>query len=224
MTNTTTAAPNRNISQIQASGDVGGFIQKNKTLLIVLFVVLAVAIIGIGFYGQMADETKAKYNSEIYNFEQNNLKKYSETGADSKSVVESFNQLHKTVKNYSGLFPVVIKLSDALVAHKSLEEAMAVLAVGAEVSNNEYNNYFLLSRQAVVLEDLNQDQKAIEVLEKMNSSKLKVFEGKIYLDLGRLYLKTGNKEKAKASFQYVVEKAHDEAEFVKIAKLYLAKI
>jgi uncharacterized protein HemY len=42
--------------------------------------------------------------------------------------------------------------------------------------------------------------------------------------LGRLYLKEGNKAKAKSSFEYVLEKAKDEAEFVKIAKLYLAQM
>jgi predicted negative regulator of RcsB-dependent stress response len=224
MTNQTAVAPNRNINEILSSGDVGGFIQKNKNLVIALFVLLTVVVIGAGFYIQMSDESRSENNAEIYKFEQNNLKQYTETGADAKAVVENFGKLHGKVKSYPGLFPVVIKLSDALVAHKSLEEALTVLEVGSSISNNEYNNYFILARQAVVFEDLNQDQKAIDTLLKMNSSKLKIFEGKIYLDLGRLYLKTGNKEKAKSSFQYVVEKAHDEAEFVKVAKLYLAKI
>jgi predicted negative regulator of RcsB-dependent stress response len=224
MTNLTATAPNRNINQIMHSDDLGGYIQKNKKLVILLFILLTLTVIGFGYYSQVSDESRAAFNTEIFNFEQNNLKKYSEAGVDSKALLESFNKLHKNVKNYPGLFPVVIKVSDALVSHKNLNEALEVLAVGASIASNEYSSYFILARQAVVLEDLNQDQKAIEVLEKMNTGKLKIFEGKIYLDLGRLYLKMGNKEKAKSSFQYVIEKTHDEAEFVKVAKLYLAKL
>ena len=51
-----------------------------------------------------------------------------------------------------------------------------------------------------------------------------MFEGKTYLDLGRLYLKKGDKQKAKTSFQYVVDKAKDDPEFVKLAKIYLTKL
>ncbi len=224
MTNVTAAAPNRNLKQIMDSGDVNGFVQKNKTLLITLFILLTAAVAGFGFYSQVSDASRAEYNSKIYEFEQGPLKKYTETGAESKALLESFKSLHSAVKNYPGIFPVIIKMSDSLMAHKNLEDALSILAIGNSVSNNEYNNYFILARMAVAYEDLNQDQKAIETLEKMNNAKLKIFEGKIYLDLGRLYLKAGNKEKAKTSFKYVVDKANSESEFVKVAKLYLTKI
>ena len=48
-------------------------------------------------------------------------------------------------------------------------------------------------------------------------------EDKVYLDLGILYLKKGNKEKAKASLDYVVEKSKDES-LLKIARIYLSQI
>ncbi|MGZ3809534.1 MAG: tetratricopeptide repeat protein, partial [Bacteriovorax sp.] len=140
------------------------------------------------------------------------------------TLVDGIKSLHKEVGNYSGLIPVVIKASDALMSGQHLNEALEVLTIGQQVSKNEYSDYFIMSRLAVVYEDLGQNQNAILTLEKMNSKSLKIFEGKNYLDLGRLYLKQGDKEKAKASFTYVVEKAKDDSEFVKIAKLYLSKI
>jgi hypothetical protein len=48
-------------------------------------------------------------------------------------------------------------------------------------------------------------------------------EDKLYLDLGRLYLSAGNKEKAKVNLQYLVDNGKD-AEFMKIARLYLEDI
>lgn len=125
---------------------------------------------------------------------------------------------------YLGLLPLVIKSSDALVANSHFTEARSVLAIGEKIASDDYSKYFILSRQAVVFEDMGEDKLAIETLEKMTSQSTKIFEGKTYLDLGRLYLKTNDKEKAKKSFTHVIEKNKDEAEFVKLAQLYMAKL
>lgn len=219
----TTATPNRNINQLMNDENVGQLILKNKNALIVIVVAILIAVIGFGVYSTSAEKSQAAFNSKIFSFESTVLKDYNEK-SDPKSLVSGLQGLYKEMGNYSGLIPVIIKSSDTLMNQQHLNEALEVLELGQKVSKNEYADYFILSRLAVVYEDLAQDQKAIDTLEKMNSKSLKIFEGKNYLDLGRLYLKLGNKEKAKASFTYVVEKAKDESEFVKIAKLYLSKI
>ena len=222
MTNTTTS-PNRSLNQILNDGDAGAVITKNKNVLIAIGTAILVAIIGFGLYSSFADKSKTAFNSKIYNFENNTLKNFNDK-SDPKALVLTFKSLQGEVGNYVGLVPVVLKASDALMGQQHLNEALEILTIGKQISKNEYADYFILSRLAVVYEDLGQDQKAIEVLEKMNSQSLKVFEGKNYLDLGRLYLKNGDKVKAKASFTYVVEKLKDESEFVKIAKLYLTNL
>lgn len=219
----TTITPNRDINQIIDDGDVGTLVTKNKNALIAIIVAVVVAVVGFGLYSTLADKSKSEFNSKIYAFESTSLKNYNDK-SDPKILVDGIKSLQKDVGNYSGLVPVVLKASDSLTAGQHLNEALEVLNVGLLASKNEYATYFILSRLAVVYEDLGQDQKAIETLEKMNSQSLKIFEGKNYLDLGRLYLKQGNKEKAKASFTYVIEKAKDESEFVKIAKLYLSNL
>ncbi|MBC7540770.1 MAG: tetratricopeptide repeat protein [Bacteriovorax sp.] len=222
MTNTTTS-PNRSLDQIIDDGDVGTVISKNKNALIAILVAIVVAVIGFGLYSSFADKSKAEFNSKIYNFELSTLKNFTEK-SDPQTLVLGIKELQKEIGNYSGLVPVVLKASDSLMGQQHLNEALEVLKIGQQVSKNEYADYFILSRLAVVYEDLGQDAKAIETLEKMNTQSLKIFEGKNYLDLGRLYLKSGDKVKAKASFTYVVEKVKDETEFVKIAKLYLSKL
>jgi predicted negative regulator of RcsB-dependent stress response len=222
MSNTTTST-NRSLDQIIDDGDVGTVISKNKNALIAILVAIVVAVIGFGLYSTFADKSKSEFNSKIYNFELTTLKNYSEK-SDPQALVLGIKNLQKEVGNYAGLVPLVLKASDSLMSQQHLAEALEVLKVGQQVSKNEYADYFILSRLAVVYEDLGQDAKAIETLEKMNSQSLKIFEGKNYLDLGRLYLKSGDKVKAKASFTYVVEKVKDETEFVKIAKLYLSKL
>ena len=204
-------------------GDVGSLVTKNKNALVAIVVAVLVAVAGFGLYSTLADKSKAEFNTKIYSFETSTLNTF-DAKADPATLVNGIKNLQKEVGNYSGLVPVILKANDLLMSHSHLNQALEVLLIGQQASKNDNSDYFILSRLAVVYEDLGQDQKAIETLEKMNSKSLKIFEGKNYLDLGRLYLKQGNKEKAKASFTYVVEKVKDESEFVKIAKLYLSKM
>jgi predicted negative regulator of RcsB-dependent stress response len=222
MTNTT-LTPNRSLNQIMSDDDASSFILKNKNALTGLVVGIVIAVVAFGLYVNFSDKSKAEFNSKIYAFEVGALKNYTQNH-EAKAIVDAIKSLKTEVGNYPGLIPVVIKSSDLLMAQNQLNEALEVLQIGLQASKNEYGTYFVLNRLAVVYEDLGQDQKAIETLEKMNGHSVKIFEGKNYLDLGRLYLKKGDKDKAKASFNFVVEKAKDEVEFVRIAKLYLSKI
>lgn len=219
----TTTTPNRSINQILDEGDAGSFITKNKNAIIAVLALVVVGVLGFGVYSNFSHSSKTEYNSKIYAFETETLKNFNEK-SDPKTVVEGVKNLQKEVGNYAGLVPVIIKASDLLTEAQHLNEALEVLNTGLKSAKNEYAEYFLLSRLAVVQEDLGQNQAAIDTIESMNAKSVKVFEGKNYLDLGRLYLKMGNKEKAKASFTYVVEKTKDESEFVKLAKLYLSKL
>jgi predicted negative regulator of RcsB-dependent stress response len=223
MSNTTTSTPNRSLNEIMSNDDVGTFFTKNKNALIAFSVAILVAVVGFGLFSTFSDKSKANFNSKIYAFESTTLKTWTDK-SDPKAMVLGIKNLSKELGNYAGLFPVVLKASDALMSSGHLNEAAELLAIGLQVSKNSYANYFIMARLAVVYEDLGQDQLAIETLLKMNDQSVKIFEGKNYLDLGRLYLKTGDKAKAKASFTFVVEKAKDEAEFVKIAKLNLLKL
>lgn len=219
----TTTTPNRNINQIIDDGDVGSIVTKNKNVLIAIIAAIVVAVVGFGIYSSFADKSKAEFNSKIYSFETSVLKSFNDK-SDPKAMVLGVSNLHKEIGNYSGLIPVVIKSADLLMETNHLNESLEVLSTGLSAAKNDYAEYFILSRMAVVQEDLGQNQAAIDTIEKMNAKSVKILDGKNYLDLGRLYLKMGNKEKAKASFTYVVEKTKDESEFVKLAKLYLTKM
>jgi predicted negative regulator of RcsB-dependent stress response len=218
---------NTEISSILSESQVQGMASKNKVTIFVVLGVLVAAIVGFGLFKTFADKSKTEYNAKIYTFETTVLKNYlaNPTAPNAAATLESgVRGLNNEMGEYLGLLPLVIKSSDALVANSHLTEARSLLAVGEKVASDDYSKYFILSRQAVVFEDLGEDKLAIETLEKMTSQSVKIFEGKTYLDLGRLYLKTNDKDKAKKSFTHVVEKNKEEAEFVKLAQLYLAKL
>jgi len=227
MNSTTTSASNRDLNEIMSENNAQSFIAQNKVAVYLVIGLVVAAIVGFGFFKSFSDKSQSAFNSKIFTFETTVLKAYLANPTDAnaaKNLESGVQSLHVEMGEYIGLLPIVIKASDALVANGKFSEARAVLSVGEKVSNDDYSDYFILSRQAVVYEDMGEDKLAIETLEKMSSQSVKIFEGKTYLDLGRLYLKAGDKEKAKKNFTYVVEKAKDEAEFVKIAQLYLARL
>lgn len=218
---TTTTSDMLNDSNVQ------GVANKNKTMIFVVLGLIIAAIIAFGIFKTFSDKSKTEFNTKIYAFETTVLKNYSEKPAEPQAAVTletGVRNLHNEMGEYLGLLPLVIKSSDALVANSHFTEARSVLAIGEKIASDDYSKYFILSRQAVVFEDMGEDKLAIETLEKMTSQSAKIFEGKTYLDLGRLYLKTNDKEKAKKSFTHVIEKNKDEAEFVKLAQLYMAKL
>lgn len=227
MTTTTTTSPNREMNEILNENQVQGLIAKNKVALLIVLVLIVAGVLGFGFYKTFADKSRAEFDTKIHTFETTALTAYTANPTDpkaAKTLEDALMSLHMEMGNYVGLLPAVIKTSDALVNNAQLASARSVLSIGEKLAGDDYAEFFILSRQAVVYEDLGEDKLAIETLEKMTSHPVKVFAGKTYLDLGRMYLKIGDKEKAKNSFTHVVEKAKDEIEFVKIAQLYLSKL
>ncbi len=229
-TSTSPSAPkaNRDINELMSASDSGqSTFDKNRSAIIVGVALIVIAIIGYGIYATNSEKSKAAFNTKIYQFESTTLKNFQTNAADAalaKEAVNGLTNLQKELGNYEGLFPVVIKTSDLLISSSQLAEAQTVLAMGEKLVSDDYARYFILSRQAVVFEDLNQMKEAITALEKMTSLKVKIFEGKTYLDLGRLYAKMGDKKNAEKNFKHVVEKAKNDAEFVKMAQLYLSKL
>ena len=227
MNSTTSSSQNRQMNDILSENNIQGLASKNKVAIFTAIGVLVAALLAFGFFKMFADKSNTEHNAKIYAFETTVLKDFTATPTDAtkaRAVEAGITNLNLQMGEYLGLLPIIIKSSDALMGHSYNQEARTILSIGEKIASDDYAQYFILSRQAVVYEDMGEDKLAIETLEKMTSQSVKVFEGKTYLDLGRLYLKAGNKEKAKASFTHVVEKNKDEAEFVKIAQLYLSKL
>jgi predicted negative regulator of RcsB-dependent stress response len=236
MTTTTTSSTspsqptkaNRDINELMSANDNGqSAFDKNKSAIIIGVVLIVVAIIGYGIYATNSEKSKSAYNTKIYQFETTTLQKFQSNATDgalAKEAVVGLTNLQKELGNYEGLFPVVLKTSDLLISTSQLTDAQAVLKMGEGLVSDDYARYLILSRQAVVFEDLNLNKEAITALEKMTSLKVKIFEGKTYLDLGRIHMKMGDKVNAEKNFKHVVEKAKNDAEFVKMAQLYLSKL
>ena len=119
----------------------------------------------------------------------------------------------------------LLQTSDALSQGKKYQKALEILQIADErfSRHNPTMSYFILSKLAVVHEELSQKEEAIAVLKRMSNSHIKFMEDKIHLDLGRLYYEIGNKEKSRISLNYVVGSSKED-DFVNLARIYLGKL
>lgn len=196
----------------------------NKNVIIGVLALVVVILAGVALWSTMNNRAKPEIDAKIYQYETTVLEKLNKNPQDKAAAAEvlaAFKNLQSANKSYVGLFPALLVTADKLTLAGDTAGAIDLLENGMDSAHNSYAKFFLLSRLAALYEDANNTDKAIEALTKMTSNDAKVFEGKIYLDLGRLNLAKGNKEEAKKHFTHVVEKANQDAEFVKIAKIYL---
>lgn len=224
-TNTSgTEAQNRSIADIASGDDAFNLIQKNKVWIGLVIAIIVIAVLGWGYYSTHRHQVNETHAKTVLNFQNGSLKDFSENKIDGKKASDDFVALMGQVAGFEGALPIGIQLADSLLLNKSNEDALKVLAAVKSLAKNDYARYFILSREAVAFEDAGKLDEAIKALEELASNNLKLFEGKTYLDLGRLYLKKGDKDKARKNFEYVVSTAKDEVEFVKIANLYLGQM
>lgn len=214
---------NLEIQETMNETEIGAFLYKYKTAALALVLAAFVAVAGFALYNYYDGQQKAKVTKALYEFRQGPLKDYQDKKIDALKLYEDFNALEGKYQGQLNLALPLMEISDILVEQGQLEKAQELLQKGVEkyAPKGPLVHYFIGLRYAAVAEDLGQDQVALTSLEKLLGLPFKLLESKLYLDLGRLYLKTQNSDKARASFQHVVDNP-GQAEMVKLARLYLA--
>ncbi|MDD0853253.1 tetratricopeptide repeat protein [Halobacteriovorax sp. GB3] len=202
--------------------ELGSFVSKNKGFVVGLIVLAIVAIFGYGIFSiqkNKSDEVKA---DKVAAFTTTFAKNYTDKKIDAAQLSKAYQELVSEVGSFVGLTPVTISLSDQLVKNNEKEMALSFLEKLNDVSSSTAR-FFIDTRLAALYEDMGKVDMAIASLEKVNQGGLKLLEEKIYLDLGRLYMAKGDKEKARASFDYI-KKNLAQDEYKKLADIYLSKL
>jgi len=209
------------IDNILNETEIGQVIAKNKMIFVALAVI---AVLGVFVYGGFSSWNKSasEKHYEIIRVYQENFEKLSlEKTVNIKAIVSSFQDLKKKIGSSKLLFYPALITGDFLRTKGALSESENVYQQAFSSVSIASSSTMLGLRLAVVKEDLKKYDQAIKVLEKVAAFKIKAFEGKIYLDIGRIYSLKGNKEKAKSNYQYVIDNSSD-TEMLKLARLGLA--
>lgn len=225
MNTTTTNTPKQGASIDEALGqtELGGWIAQNKAPVLSAIALIILGIFGYGVFNHFQSEKHDKFSSALFKVTDEKVGPFKEGKVSAEELVTSFNEAWKPAGSFEGAGPFVIEVADALVSKKKYEQAFSILMEASGRFSNPTLKYFINTRGASVAEDLGKTDDAIDLLKEVVGGGVRYMEDKVYLDLGRLYLKKGDKEKAKSSLQWVIDKG-SEAEFKKMARLYLDEI
>ncbi len=216
---------NPQVEQVLHQTEVGNILLEYKNLWISLGLVLVLGFAGWGIFHSYSEKKVEKAQAMVYEFTQAQTKAFNDKQIDAATFALKVNELVENSGAPLEIFPFALSSVDSLLSKGNSVEALSILEVMKKkfLAKNAYTEYFILARMAVAYEDTNKNQEAVEALEKLNQSSLKILEAKNYLDLGRLYLKLGNKEKAKVSFEYVIDKLSSN-DYSRVARIYLAEL
>lgn len=203
--------------------EVGAFIAKHLVLFISAIVLVIFGVIGWGIYNYQGEQKNAVYAQAVHTFTQETFTQFELDKISAEEFLKSYDALVLETQNSIVLAPLAIQASDAFLGKSLWQEALKVLAPLENHKSDPFVHFFVATRQAVAYEDLGSFDEAISVLEKLNTSSVKMMEDKVYLDLGRLYMRTGNTEKARLSFEHVT-KVMAQSEFSALAHLYLNQL
>jgi len=200
--------------------DLDKTLKKNRGPVIIGIVVLLAFPLVYGVYNNLKEKKQVKFADQIFAFSQKELKELREGQLKPSDFINSFSKLQDETSHFDANFPILLEAAEILDGKNELAAAKDLLEAGQKNYSNNYEKILLGLRLSAVYEDLGENEKAITLLEEMASSKVKILEGKIYLDLGRLYKKANNPVKAKEKFQYVLNN-FDEEVYKKLAQLNL---
>ena len=197
-----------------------------RGLLISLGVLLIVGLIGYALFVQKGHVIKASFAAEkVYQYTQGPLIQYNQGKLPAEKLMGKFKEVLTVIDYHPVVIAPLLQTSDALSSKKEYQKTLKILQIADEhfSRNSSTILYFILSRLAVVHEELSQKEKAIAVLKRMSNSPNKLMEDKTHLDLGRLYFEAGDKAKSRMSLNYVVGNSKED-DFVNLARIYLSKM
>jgi len=184
---------------------------------------LIFGVIGFGFYTSQKDKAEQAYAAAIYEFEKSSFTSLQEGKLETNQYLDKFNLIKKDVSYFKGLFPLLIKTADFLIEKGNYEAVDTLLKDFKPHIDNATMIFLVNIRHAVVMENAGDIKGAIDLLEGIIKNGQKLMEHKVYFDLGRLYVLTGDKEKAKTNLQFAIDNTVDE-NLKKMAQVYLSEI
>jgi tetratricopeptide (TPR) repeat protein len=213
------------VAEILRETEVGLFILHHRNLMISLTAILLVALIGYGANSYYQHSIGQQQASLSYSFSQEALADLSQKKITTAEFAQKYNALDLGLRNSSSFTPILLSSVAELVRQDDRQSALMLLESqgGRGRAPRNYGDYLVARWMVTIYEDLGEGQKAVEMLEGLNSAPFKVLEARNYLDLGRIYISLENYEKASLNLDYLIQNFPND-QLGKVAKIYLEQI
>lgn len=215
------ATQTQTLEQSLNKTDFGHVIYENRKLIITLILAILVAVTGFVLWKQSKRSHTQEISFQVFEFKNKTWAGVKDNKVSFPELVKQFESLDKDVQSSPAMAPVALEMGKFLMDKGALAEAEAILS---KVNvTHPLAAFFVNMQRAVILEKENKIPQAIAVLETLAKDKEVLMSAKVNLELGRLNMLNGEKDKAQTHFEYVINTFPND-EHAKLAKLYVAKL
>ena len=219
--NDETQSLDQTLDQTLQKTDLGQIINENKKLIMVALGVILALIVGYSAFKHQAKQTHDENLGKVFAFQTDVVDQFNSKKLTDVEFIEKVKAMPSNLTGQPTLVPSLFTSLNTLIANGKTVEVISILESCVKQFNpSSYMYYFIGLKLAPLYEDTTQHDKAISILQSLIASKLDVVKSRLYLDTGRVFLKKGDKVKAKESFEFIL-KNYKDTEMSKIAKLYL---
>lgn len=214
-----------NLDDTLNKSDFGTFVNQNKKPILVSFGIAVILVCIISFIKYQKDQTHTNRLNSIYEVNQTVFTPYLEDKINNDEYITKFNTLSDDLFGIETIVPLVMQGADKLAENNEIEAATTQLkkVVGA-IGKNHSLAKFIHIQLGALYEDLGKFDEALKTYETLATTTSKgALQGKIYLDLARMYQKNSMNDKARQNFEFVI-KNHSDSEYARLAKLYLEQM
>lgn len=204
--------------------DFGHVINENKKGIIITATLIVVAIIIYSVINELSKSQRMDQLNRTFSVEMSIFKPYESGKIKAGDFITSLKGLNNELVGDIALIPSLLSSANKLYTDKAISPEFVKIFENwaSQTDKSSYAYVFVALRLSSLYENTGAFPKAVETLEGLKNTKYTAFQEKVQFDLGRMYLLTNQQDKAKASFDYVIEHFKD-GEFAKLSNLYLAK-
>ncbi len=204
--------------------DFGHWVFENRKAFI--GAVLATFVLASGWllYRQYAYKAARELSGVVHQFEQTALTELRSGKMTTADFMTKFNALDAATKGAPAMLPVALEAANLMNGKNEVVEAAALLeGVVTSLKTSSPLYVFVVPSYSALLEKNGKIQEATQAWDAYVAGGHKVMLPKAYLEIGRLNSLQGNKEKARASFDYIIANYPND-ELAKLARLYLQQL